>query len=67
MSRFLGKQRHVRLLPIETLDGVTAAETVKLAETKGCSTFCVASVHEGIATWLCVAVKRQIIVYELNT
>ena len=40
-----GKQRHIKLLHVSALDGGDS-EPVKIAESKGCSTFCVGSVQQ---------------------
>ncbi|XP_039604147.1 serine/threonine-protein kinase MRCK alpha-like isoform X2 [Polypterus senegalus] len=60
-----GRNRHVRLYPISALDG-REAEFYKLAETKGCQTIISGQVRHGAMTCLCVAMKRQVICYELN-
>uniref|UniRef100_A0A8C4RMH9 Serine/threonine-protein kinase MRCK alpha n=1 Tax=Erpetoichthys calabaricus TaxID=27687 RepID=A0A8C4RMH9_ERPCA len=60
-----GRNRHVRLYPISALDG-REAEFYKLAETKGCQTIISGQVRHGTMTCLCVAMKRQVICYELN-
>ncbi|XP_031559571.1 serine/threonine-protein kinase MRCK alpha-like isoform X2 [Actinia tenebrosa] len=60
-----GKNRHIRLYPSSTLDGHDT-EPVKIAETKGCSMFATGGIHSHSSTCLCVAIKRHIVVYELN-
>ena len=60
-----GKQRHIRLTPMNVVDGFDV-ESVKLTETKGCSSFCTGQVRQGTTTCLCVANKRTVVVYELN-
>uniref|UniRef100_A0A3Q4BKD3 Serine/threonine-protein kinase MRCK alpha n=1 Tax=Mola mola TaxID=94237 RepID=A0A3Q4BKD3_MOLML len=60
-----GRNRHVRLFPTQALDG-REAESYKLAETKGCQTIVSGQVRNGSLTCLCVAMKRQIICYEVN-
>uniref|UniRef100_A0A7N8YM43 Serine/threonine-protein kinase MRCK alpha n=1 Tax=Mastacembelus armatus TaxID=205130 RepID=A0A7N8YM43_9TELE len=60
-----GRNRHVRLFPMQSLDG-RESESYKLAETKGCHTIVSGSVRNGSLTCLCVAMKRQIICYEVN-
>ena len=60
-----GRQKHIRLTPINALEGETV-ESQKIAETKGCTSFCTGLVMQGTSTLLCVAIKRTILVYELN-
>lgn len=60
-----GRNRHVRLFPTQALDG-RETESYKLAETKGCQTVASGQVRNGSLTCLCVAMKRQIICYEVN-
>uniref|UniRef100_A0A671WQS9 Serine/threonine-protein kinase MRCK alpha n=1 Tax=Sparus aurata TaxID=8175 RepID=A0A671WQS9_SPAAU len=60
-----GRNRHVRLFPTQSLDG-RETESYKLAETKGCQTIVSGPVRNGSLTCLCVAMKRQIICYEVN-
>ncbi|KAF3849554.1 hypothetical protein F7725_019273 [Dissostichus mawsoni] len=59
-----GRNRHVRLFPTQALDRET--ESYKLAETKGCQTIVSGPVRNGSLTCLCVAMKRQVICYEVN-
>ncbi|XP_036925405.1 serine/threonine-protein kinase MRCK alpha isoform X1 [Sturnira hondurensis] len=59
-----GRNRHVRLFPVSALDG-RETEFHKLAETKGCQTITSGKVRHGAVTCLCVAVKRQVLCYEL--
>lgn len=59
-----GRNRHVRLFPTQALDG-RETESYKLAETKGCQTIVSGLVRNGSLTCLCVAMKRQIICYEV--
>jgi serine/threonine-protein kinase MRCK len=61
----IGKQKHIRLTPMSALEGDNV-ESVKIPETKGCTTFCTGLVQQGTSTCLCVAIKRTIMVYELN-
>ena len=61
----LGKNRHIRLYPLSTLDGHDT-EPIKMMETKGCIMFAVGSIHGDTTSCLCVAVKRHVVVYELN-
>ncbi|XP_066553495.1 serine/threonine-protein kinase MRCK alpha isoform X2 [Amia ocellicauda] len=60
-----GRNRHVRLFPMSALDG-RETDFYKLAETKGCQTILSGQVRHGTLTCLCVAMKRQVICYELN-
>ncbi|KAL3052875.1 hypothetical protein OYC64_005402 [Pagothenia borchgrevinki] len=60
-----GRNRHVRLFPTQALDG-RETESYKLAETKGCQTIVSGPVRNGSLTCLCVAMKRQVICYEVN-
>lgn len=60
-----GRNRHVRLFLTQALDG-RETESHKLAETKGCQTIASGQVRNGSLTCLCVAMKRQIICYEVN-
>lgn len=60
-----GRNRHVRLFPTQALDG-REIESYKLAETKGCQTIASGHVRGGSLTCLCVAMKRQIICYEVD-
>nr|XP_020472604.1 serine/threonine-protein kinase MRCK alpha-like isoform X3 [Monopterus albus] len=60
-----GRNRHVRLFPTQALDG-RETESYKLAETKGCQTIVSGPVRNSSVTCLCVAMKRQVICYEVN-
>lgn len=60
-----GRNRHVRLFPTQALDG-RETESYKLVETKGCQNIVSGTVRSGTLTCLCVAVKRQIICYEVG-
>uniref|UniRef100_H3CWH0 Serine/threonine-protein kinase MRCK alpha n=1 Tax=Tetraodon nigroviridis TaxID=99883 RepID=H3CWH0_TETNG len=60
-----GRNRHVRLFLTQALDG-RESESFKLAETKGCQSVASGQVRGGALTCLCVAMKRQIICYEVN-
>lgn len=60
-----GRNRHVRLFPTQALDG-RETESYKLAETKGCQTIVSGLVRNSSLTCLCVAMKRQIICYEVS-
>ncbi|KAL6096277.1 cdc42bpa [Pungitius sinensis] len=60
-----GRNRHVRLFPTQALDG-RETDSYKLAETKGCQSIVSGPVRNGSLTCLCVAMKKQIICYEVN-
>ncbi|KAG7271604.1 hypothetical protein CRUP_000104 [Coryphaenoides rupestris] len=60
-----GRNRHVRLFPTAALDG-RETDSYKLPETKGCHALVSGPVRAGATTCLCVAMKRQIICYEVN-
>ncbi|KAM3852259.1 serine/threonine-protein kinase MRCK alpha isoform 4-T4 [Vipera latastei] len=60
-----GRNRHVRLFPMTALDG-REIDFYKLAETRGCQTIVSGQVRHGALTCLCVAMKRQVLCYELN-
>ncbi|XP_072295636.1 serine/threonine-protein kinase MRCK alpha, partial [Eucyclogobius newberryi] len=60
-----GRNRHVRLFPTQALDG-RETDSFKLAETKGCTSVVSGPVRNSALTCLCVAMKRQIICYEMN-
>lgn len=60
-----GRNRHVRLFPMTALDG-RETEFYKLAETKGCQSIVSGHMRHGALTCLCVAMKRQVLCYELN-
>ncbi|XP_052766310.1 serine/threonine-protein kinase MRCK alpha-like isoform X3 [Mya arenaria] len=60
-----GKQRHIKLLHQSALEGYDV-DPVKIQETKGCQLFCTNTGHSSnVATYMCVAFKRQIIAFEL--
>uniref|UniRef100_A0A286XHI6 Serine/threonine-protein kinase MRCK alpha n=1 Tax=Cavia porcellus TaxID=10141 RepID=A0A286XHI6_CAVPO len=59
-----GRNRHVRLFPLSAFDG-RETDFYKLAETKGCQTITSGKVRHGALTCLCVAMKRQVLCYEL--
>lgn len=62
-----GKQRHLRLIPVGALDGHDV-DWIKVADTKGCTTFCTTHMdHGGTPTYyFCVAVKKQVLVHQVN-
>ncbi|XP_006871326.1 PREDICTED: serine/threonine-protein kinase MRCK alpha isoform X2 [Chrysochloris asiatica] len=59
-----GRNRHVRLFPMSALDG-RETDFYKLTETKGCQAITSGKVRHGALTCLCVAMKRQVLCYEL--
>ncbi|XP_053365254.1 serine/threonine-protein kinase MRCK alpha isoform X3 [Clarias gariepinus] len=59
-----GRNRHVRLFSMASLDD-RDTEFYKLPETKGCQTLVSGMVKHGVRPCLCVAMKRQVICYEL--
>ncbi|TSO25170.1 Serine/threonine-protein kinase MRCK alpha [Bagarius yarrelli] len=60
-----GRNRHVRLFSMAALDD-RDSDFYKLPETKGCQTLVSGTVKHGARPCLCVAMKRQVICYELN-
>ncbi|XP_076060516.1 serine/threonine-protein kinase gek isoform X4 [Oratosquilla oratoria] len=64
-----GRQRQVKLIPIRALGG-SDVEWIKVAETKGAIAFTTGKFltpnSPNMSFCLCVAVKRQIIIYEIN-
>uniref|UniRef100_A0A4W5RWM3 CDC42 binding protein kinase alpha (DMPK-like) b n=1 Tax=Hucho hucho TaxID=62062 RepID=A0A4W5RWM3_9TELE len=60
-----GRNRHVRLFPMAALDG-REMDSYKLAETKGCTALVSGPVRNNSLICLCVAMKRQVICYEVN-
>ncbi|XP_046692577.1 serine/threonine-protein kinase MRCK alpha isoform X1 [Silurus meridionalis] len=60
-----GRNRHVRLVPMVGLDG-RDTDSFKLLETKGCQLLASGKPRQSAHTCLCVAMKRQVICYELN-
>ena len=76
---FLGKQRQMRLIPVKALDQPAETEWIKVADTKNCLTFATGITRSGTSVsggsggpgssgshCLCVAVKRQVIIYEIT-
>ncbi|MCJ8736793.1 hypothetical protein PDJAM_G00016520 [Pangasius djambal] len=60
-----GRNRHVRLFSMAALDD-RDTDFYKLPETKGCQTLVSGTLKHGGRPCLCVAMKRQVICYELN-
>merc|ERR1719328_273803 len=73
-----GKQRQMRLIPVKALDQPAETEWIKVADTKNCLTFATGIMRSGTSVsggsggpgagshCLCVAVKRQVIIYEIT-
>ncbi|KAG2457635.1 MRCKB kinase, partial [Polypterus senegalus] len=61
-----GRNRHVHLYPWSTLDGPETNYDVKLPDTKGCQTLTTGSLRQGGPTCVLVAVKRQVLFYEIT-
>ncbi|XP_032442168.1 serine/threonine-protein kinase MRCK alpha isoform X2 [Xiphophorus hellerii] len=60
-----GRNRHVRLIPTQALDG-RETESNKLTETKNCQSLVSGPIRNGCLTCLCVAMKSKVICYEVN-
>lgn len=65
LAMISGRNRHVRLIPMASLDG-RDTDSYKLPETKGCQALASGTLRHGALTCLCVAMKRQVICYEIN-
>ncbi|XP_072424654.1 serine/threonine-protein kinase MRCK beta isoform X1 [Chiloscyllium punctatum] len=61
-----GRNRHVHFYPWAAFDGPETTFDIKLTETKGCQTMVSGSLRQGIVSALFVAVKRQILCYEIS-
>jgi serine/threonine-protein kinase MRCK len=65
-----GRQHQVRLIPIRALDaGPTEVEWLKVADTKNCNLLSTGVMKTGPphpTYCFCVAVKRQVLIYEIN-
>uniref|UniRef100_UPI00398F2DBD serine/threonine-protein kinase MRCK beta isoform X3 n=1 Tax=Pristiophorus japonicus TaxID=55135 RepID=UPI00398F2DBD len=61
-----GRNRHVHFYPWAAFDGPETTFDIKLAETKGCQTMVSGSLRQGIVSCLFVAVKRQVLCYEIS-
>ena len=59
-----GRNRQIRLYPLSAVDGHDT-EPIKIAEAKNCIMFATGS-QDNSSSCLCVALKRQILIYELN-
>uniref|UniRef100_A0A915L687 CNH domain-containing protein n=1 Tax=Romanomermis culicivorax TaxID=13658 RepID=A0A915L687_ROMCU len=60
-----GKEKQLKLIPVSALDG-RELKWIKMEGTKQCHTFCFGSVNQATSNYICVAVKKMVIVYEIN-
>ena len=60
-----GRGRHVRLYPLSVVDGHDI-EPIKIGDSKGCLFFTTGTIRQGSCTCLCIATKKNGILYELN-
>lgn len=58
-----GKQRHVKLIPTRGLDHENI-EWIKVTETKGATCFVLVSLPSD--TFICVAIKKTLLIYQVN-
>nr|XP_034961390.1 serine/threonine-protein kinase MRCK beta isoform X6 [Zootoca vivipara] len=61
-----GRNHHVHLYPCSSLDGSEGTLDVKLPETKGCQFITTGTLKKSSSTSLFVAVKRQVLCYEIH-
>ncbi|XP_061468209.1 serine/threonine-protein kinase MRCK beta isoform X1 [Rhineura floridana] len=61
-----GRNHHVHLYPWSSLDGSEGSFDVKLPETKGCQFIATGTLKKSSSTSLFVAVKRQVLCYEIH-
>ncbi|XP_032995125.1 serine/threonine-protein kinase MRCK beta isoform X5 [Lacerta agilis] len=61
-----GRNHHVHLYPWTSLDGSEGSLDVKLPETKGCQFITTGTLKKSSSTSLFVAVKRQVLCYEIH-
>ncbi|XP_054828888.1 serine/threonine-protein kinase MRCK beta isoform X4 [Eublepharis macularius] len=61
-----GRNHHVHLYPWSSLDGSEGSFDVKLPETKGCQFITTGTLKKSSWTSLFVAVKRQVLCYEIH-
>nr|XP_060611132.1 serine/threonine-protein kinase MRCK beta [Anolis sagrei ordinatus] len=61
-----GRNHHVHLYPWSSLDGSEGSFDVKLPETKGCQFVTTGTLKKTSSTSLFVAVKRQVLCYEVH-
>lgn len=57
-----GKQRHIKLIPTKALDVHT--EWIKVPETKGATCFVLVTLPN--ETYICVAIKKTLLIYQVN-
>nr|XP_039247827.1 serine/threonine-protein kinase MRCK alpha-like isoform X1 [Styela clava] len=63
-----GRNKHVRLHTWGALDGSMHDDTaIKIEDTKACTALCSGTVRQGTTSCLCVAMKKHVNVYELNS
>lgn len=58
-----GKQRHVKLIPTRGLDHENI-EWIKVTETKGATSFVLVTLPTD--TFICVAIKKTLLIYQVN-
>jgi ureidoglycolate hydrolase len=58
-----GKQRHIKLIPTRGLDH-ESTDWIKVTETKGATTF--ALVNLETETFICVAIRKTLLIYQVN-
>jgi len=58
-----GKQRHIKLIPTRGLDEDNI-EWIKVTETKGATTFVIVPLPSD--TFICVAIKKTLLIYQVN-
>lgn len=58
-----GKQRHIKLIPTRGLDEDNI-EWIKVTETKGATTFVIVPLPTD--TFICVAIKKTLLIYQVN-
>uniref|UniRef100_A0A803TPV6 non-specific serine/threonine protein kinase n=1 Tax=Anolis carolinensis TaxID=28377 RepID=A0A803TPV6_ANOCA len=61
-----GRNHHVHLYPWSSLDGSEGSFDIKLPETKGCQFVTTGTLKKTSSTSLFVAVKRQVLCYEVH-
>ncbi|KAM8921649.1 serine/threonine-protein kinase MRCK beta isoform 2-T2 [Pelodytes ibericus] len=61
-----GRNHHVHLFPWSSLDGSEGSFDIKLPESKGCQFIATGTLKKSSASCLFVAVKRQILCYEIH-
>ncbi|KAM5129010.1 LOW QUALITY PROTEIN: serine/threonine-protein kinase MRCK beta [Mantella aurantiaca] len=61
-----GRNRHVHLFPWTSLEGSEGSFDIKLPESKGCQLILTAALKKSPSSCLFVAVKRQILCYEIQ-